>query len=78
MKSDIYTTTAAYTSNDLLVVECSCKGDSKGDDAVFCVHMLPIPYKVTMVLLEGLAEHILIKLTANYASLKEVWTVDGI
>jgi hypothetical protein len=76
MKTDIYTTTAAYTSEDLLAVECSCKSGSKGDDAVVCVHVLPIPYKVTMLLLEGLAENIMIELTANYASLKEVWAPD--
>jgi hypothetical protein len=50
MKSDIYTTTAAFTARDLLAVECNCKCGSKGNDRIVCVHVLPIPYKVTALM----------------------------
>jgi hypothetical protein len=78
MKDDIYTSTAVFTKDDLLCVECNCKSGSKGEDKVVCVHILPIVYKVTQLLYEDLAEHILDELAANYTSLKEDWPTETI
>ena len=63
MRSAIYDTTIAQTANDILAVECNCKRGSKGDDRVVCVHSCSVLYKLMELLLEDLAEHILLKLT---------------
>jgi hypothetical protein len=76
MKADVYETSVAHTANDLLAAECNCKSGSKDDDRVVCVHILPVPNKVTHLLYEGLAEHILIEFAASYASLHENWSDD--
>ena len=67
MKKNVYNTTVAYTADDLLAVRCNCKSGSKSSDKVVCVHILPIAYKVTQLLYEDLAEHILVELAV------EIW-----
>ena len=74
MKAQVYETTIAITASDLLATECSCRSGSKVDDHVVCVHNLPVAYKVTELLYDGLAEHILLELTSCIASLSEKWT----
>lgn len=73
VKDNIYTATAVFMGDNLLCAECNCKSGSKDDDKVVCIHILPILYKLTQLLYEDLAEHILIELAANYACLKEDW-----
>ena len=74
MKAQIYETSIAITKNNLLATECSCRSGSKEGDRVVCVHNLPVAYKVTELLYDGLAEHILLKLASSVSSLGERWT----
>jgi len=74
MKAQVYETTIAITASDLLATECSCRSGSKDTDHVVCVHNLPVAYKVTELLYDGLAEHILLELTSCISSLSEKWT----
>ena len=74
MRDKVYTTTIAHTAADILAVECNCKAGSKDDDDIVCVHNLPIAYKVTQLLLEDMAEHLLLELTSCLASLIEDWS----
>ena len=80
MKKDIYDSAIALTADDILAVECSCKSGSKDDEKgkddrdVVCVHNNPIAYKVTELLLEDLAEHILVELASCISSLMEMET----
>lgn len=73
-KKKIYTVTIAFTATAILAVECNCKAGSKHEDGIVCVHNLPIPYKVTELLLEDMAEHLLLELTSCLASLNEDWS----
>jgi hypothetical protein len=76
MKKDVYDVSVVHTATDLLACECSCncKIGSKGDDRVVCVHICPLPYKVTELLLEDLSEHILLELTPCLSSLSDSWS----
>ena len=74
MKAQVYETTIVITANDLLATECSCRSGSKDGDRVVCVHNLPVAYKVTELLYDGLAEHILLELASCISSLSEKWT----
>jgi hypothetical protein len=76
MKSSVYSAAVVHTTQDILSAECGCKSGSKGDDKVVCVHILPIMNKLTHLMYEGLAEHILIELSSSYACLRENWTND--
>ena len=74
MKAEVYETTIVITANDLLATECSCRSGSKDGDRVVCIHNLPVAYKVTELLYDGLAEHILLELTSCISTLCEKWT----
>lgn len=74
MKDQVYETYIAITGNDLLATECSCRSGSKDSDRVVCIHSLPVAYKVTELLYNGLVEHILLELALCTSSLSEKWT----
>lgn len=76
MRGVIYSTTTAHTANQLLAAECDCKSGSKEEEKIVCVHNSTIPYGVTKLMYEGLAEHILIELTSCIALLFEKWSED--
>ena len=72
MKGVWYNTTTANLATDILVVGCECKCGSTtvevaAAECVVCVHNPVNCYKVTQLMHEGLAEHILIKLTSGLA-----------
>lgn len=74
MKAQVYKTAIAISAMDMLATECSCRSGSKDDDRVVCVHNLPVAYKVMELLLDGLAEHFLLKLASCITMLSERWT----
>jgi hypothetical protein len=76
MKAQVYDTTIAITVNNMLATKCRCKSGSKDGDRVVCIHNLPVAYKVTELLYDGLAEHILLELTSYIASLCQQWAND--
>lgn len=76
MRDQRYNTTIAHTAKDILAVECNCKSGSKDDDRIVCVHNPSILYKLTELLLEDLAEHILLELTAILDEISESWTAE--
>ena len=74
MKAQVYETAIVITTCDLLATECSCRFGSKHDDWVACVHYLLVANKVTELLYDGLAKHILPELILCIASFCEKWT----
>ena len=73
MRGVQYDTITAHTVNDLLAVKCGCKSGSSGEEKVTCVHNTSLPYGITKLMYEGLAEHILIELTSCIAPLLNTW-----
>jgi len=68
MKDKVYNTGIAHTATDILAVKCSCKAGSQHQEGIICVHTPVIPYKVTQLLLEDMAEHLLLELASCLAS----------
>ena len=66
MKKVEYHAFAAFTSKDLLACKCSCKCGGEGDEAIVCVHILPLIFLLSLLLTEGLAENILLELCARF------------
>ena len=82
MQTATYKTTTAHTATDhLLAVERECKRGStakpesfSNENDVTCVHNPVLPYGVTKLMYEALAEQILIELTSCIALLYASWT----
>ena len=66
MKDKTYNTYAAFTAKDLVSCKCSCHCGASGDEAVVCVHILPLIFQLTLLLMEGLSENILLELCARF------------
>jgi hypothetical protein len=67
MKQEIYDVVVCFNVNSILACQCSCKCGSQNVEKVMCIHMLPVLYQVSLLVFDGLGEHILIEL-ASYVS----------
>jgi hypothetical protein len=79
MKQEKYYGDTVLTKNKLLAVSCQCKSGSNGAEKIACVHSLPRPFMLTILLAEDLAEHILLELTSTVTSSnveKDTWDSD--
>ena len=61
----MYSPEVAITNDSLLYCACSCECGGRGDERAVCVHVLPLLYKISLLLVDGLAEHILLELNAR-------------
>jgi hypothetical protein len=60
-----YTTSVAFTKEDLVACCCNCKsGPENNDSRHVCVHVLVPVMMLTYLLFDGLAQHLLYELTA--------------
>ena len=66
MKDVEYNVTLALTSNDLLASQCECQAGGENDERVLCVHGLPLLYQLSMLMDDGLAEHLLVELCSRW------------
>ena len=64
MKNTEYDTYAAFTARDLLACKCSCPCGGEGTEKIVCVHVLPLIFQLSLLLIEGLAENILLEFCA--------------
>ena len=71
MKSVEYDSYGAFTSSKIVACKCSCQCGAEGDEAVVCVHILPLALQLSMLLVGGLAEHMLLELSSRFASIDE-------
>jgi len=53
-----------FTTSDLLAASCTCKAGAEGESQHCCVHILPLILEPSILLLDGLAEHFLVELSA--------------
>lgn len=61
MKSTAYNTYAAFTATELIACKCSCPCGGEGNERIVCVHILPLIFQLSLLLVEGLAENILLE-----------------
>ena len=88
-KEGLYDVTTIFTTEKLLATSCDCKSGSicesnKGADDYIneygkhgCVHCLPLIYKLTILLMDGLAEHYLIELASCFDDTDMVTMTDN-
>ena len=68
MKEDVYDGDTVFTKKKVLCSRCGCKSGSQKDEKVACVHTLCRAYKVSQLLVEDLAEHMLLQLASMMTS----------
>ena len=68
MKHDVYNGDIVFTKNKVLCARCGCKSGSQKDEKVACVHTLCRAYKLSQLLAEDLAEHMLLQLASMMTS----------
>ena len=64
MKGCTYCTNVAFTATKLLCCGCSCEIGARNDERITCVHNLPLILKMSLLLMDGLAENLLLELSA--------------
>jgi hypothetical protein len=64
MQQQNYDVEVAYTKSDLLCCKCTCRAGGTDTGRSMCVHVLPLLYKLTQIMFEGLAEHLLVNLAS--------------
>lgn len=77
MRKNIYDTELVLTAKKLLCCKCTCQCGSQGLERIVCVHTLVLAYLLSMLLIEDLAEHILIALAARINGSFETETEDS-
>ena len=67
MKSDTYDVEVSSSKQGLIGAKFSCREGSVGSERVTCVHICPVLFQLTLILCDGLAEHILLEFTAIWS-----------
>ena len=62
-KSDVL---LAFSSDELMACKCDYKYRGEGGQKIICVHILPIIFQLSLLVVEGLAENILLELRARF------------
>ena len=56
----------AVTSKKIIATRCQCHAGGEKEERVVCVHNLPLLYQLTLLLDDGLAEHLLVELCSRW------------
>ena len=74
MRGVHYPAEVAITKDKILYCSCSCpcgiESKKKSEGRVVCVHVLPIIYQLSLLLMDGLGENMLIEISSRFS--KEV------
>ncbi|KAL9186550.1 hypothetical protein ACHAXT_005788 [Thalassiosira profunda] len=65
MRKNIYRTEVVATANKLLGCKCTCQCGSQDEERIVCVHTLVVLYLLSILLMEDLAESMLIALASR-------------
>ena len=65
MKGCTYYAQVAFTPTKLLCCGCSCPIGAENNERITCVHNLPLVLKQSLLLMDGLAENLLLELLKN-------------
>lgn len=71
MKINIYDVLVCFTRTKIVCCSCTCKAGSSGLDKILFVHILPAKYQYSMLLYDGLSEHLLVELANEWNLLLE-------
>ena len=62
MRANIYNTQVAFSADDLIACQCSCRCGAEKQERILCVHPLALVMDLFLLLFEGLAQNILLEL----------------
>ena len=71
MKNNIYNIFVLFTAMDLISYECDCQYGEIRSEAVICVHILPLLFQLTILLVEGMAQNMMLELCARIDATEE-------
>jgi hypothetical protein len=66
MKINVYDVMVCFTRTKIVCCSCTCKAGSSGCEKILCVHILPVVYQYSMLLYDGLSEHLLVELANEW------------
>jgi hypothetical protein len=72
MKKDKYKVEVTFNNSGIVCCNCTCKAGGYDNDKIICVHILPVLLQYTILLFDGLAEHILYELSNEWYTLDDV------
>ncbi|MCU0329087.1 MAG: hypothetical protein MUE53_08855, partial [Chitinophagales bacterium] len=67
-----YKTSVMFGSEGIIGCKCDCKAGSYNDKKIICVHILPVLLQFTVLLFDGLSEHLLCELANTWSSMSDV------
>ena len=62
MQKNICSTRVAFSVDDLVACQCSCRCGAEKDECILCVHSLALMMDLMLLLFDGLAQNILLEL----------------
>ena len=68
MKDDTYLNTTCFSMHGLMYCKCNCKAGSYRTEKVMCVHTPAVGVLFSHLLLDGLAEHVLVNLAVRWGN----------
>jgi hypothetical protein len=66
MKQDSFNVCVCFSTNKVVLCSCTCKVGAQLKQKIICVHVLPVLYQMTLLLFNGLAEHVLVEVANAY------------
>ena len=66
MKDKEYNVKVAITKDKLIACTCNCAASGFQNERVVCVHVLPVLLQFSFLLIDGLAEHMLLELSSRW------------
>ena len=58
MRKNIYLTQVAFSADDLIACQCTCRCCAEKDECILCVHLSALMMDFVLILFEGLAQNI--------------------
>ena len=74
MRKKCYPVEVGFTAHALVYCKCNCQSGSCGKFRITCVHILPVIYQMCLLVVDGLAEQILVELSSRLNILNESYS----
>jgi hypothetical protein len=59
MRNKTHEVVVCFDDKDIVACSCSCKVGGWKDHRIIFVHVLPVLYHMTLILFDGMAEHVI-------------------
>jgi hypothetical protein len=69
MRNETHDVVVCFDDENIVACSCSCKVGGWKDHRIICVHVLPVIYQITLLLFDGMAEHVIVELSNHWRSI---------